>query len=190
MKESKKILIGLAVVGTICLCMVGVGYFGLREFGKRVENMASGDPTAVAQMREKIADFDVPPGYRASGMPLVVYDTIALMPEESLKPRIIMMQYSTLTNASREEIERGLRQAAEQQSQKSGISMQVVDSFETTVRGETVTVTVSEGGNQELVMRQWITIFEGNNGPVIFMAQGIAEYWDDQLLKDFLSSIR
>ena len=190
MKESKKILIGLAVVGTICLCMVGIGFFGLREFGKRVENMASGDPTAVAQMREKIADFDVPPGYRVTGMPLVVYDMIMLMPDQSSGPIITLMQYSNVTNMNREELEQGLRQAAEQQSQKPGTSMQVVDSFETTVRGETVTVTVSEGSNQGLVMRQWITIFEGNNGPVIFMAQGIADYWDDQLLKDFLSSIR
>ena len=55
MKESKKILIGLAVVGTICLCMVGVGFFGLREFGKRVGNLASGDPTAGAQMQDNIA---------------------------------------------------------------------------------------------------------------------------------------
>ncbi len=190
MKESKKILIGLAVVGSICLCMVAVGFFGLREFGKRVGSMASGDPTAVAQMQDKIADFDVPPGYRATGMPLVIYDAVMLMPEQSSGPMIMLMQYSRVTNANREEIEQGLRQAAEQQSQQPGTSMQVVDSFETVVRGDTVTVTVSEGSSQGLVMRQWITIFDGNNGPVIFMAQGIAEYWDDQLLKDFLSSIR
>ncbi len=190
MKESKKLLIGFAVVGAICLCMVGIGFFGLREFGKRVGNMASGDPTAVAQMQEKIADFDLPPGYKATGMPLVIYDAIMLIPEQSSGPMIMLMQYNGVTSGNREEIEQGLRQAAEQQSQQSGTSMQVVDSFETVVRGETVTVTVSEGSNQGLAMRQWITIFDGNNGPVIFMAQGIAEYWDDQMVKDFLQSIR
>lgn len=190
MSESRKLLIGFAVVGVICCCMAGVGFWGLREFGNRVENMANGDPTAVAQMQEKIADFDVPPGYQPMAMSMLIYDTVTLLPQESNGPMIILMQYSTLTSASREEIEQGLRQAAEQQSQQSGTSMQVVDSFETTIRGETVTVTVSEGNAQGLTMRQWIAIFEGNKGPVIFMAQGIAEFWDDQILNDFLQSIR
>lgn len=190
MSESRKLLIGFAVVGAICFCMAGIGFFGLREFGKRFESMANGDPTAVAQMREKIADFDVPPGYRTTGMPMVIYDAIMLMPEQTSGPMIILMQYSGVTTASREEMEQSLRQAAEQQSRQSGTPMQVVDSFETVIRGETVTVTVSEGSTQGLVLRQWITIFEGNNGLVIFMAQGIAQQWDEQLLNDFLQSIR
>jgi hypothetical protein len=170
--------------------MAGIGYWGVREFSNRVEGMANGDPTAVAQMQEKIADFDVPPGYRTMALSMVIYDTVTLVPEETSGPMIILMQYNSLTPANREEIERGLRQAAEQQGQGSGVSMQVVDSFETVIRGDTVTVTVSEGNGQGLTMRQWITIFEGNNGPVIFMAQGIAQQWDEQVLNDFLRSIR
>lgn len=191
MSESKKLLIAFGVVGVICCCMAGIGYWGLREFGNRVENMANGDPTAVAQIQEKIADFDVPPGYQTMAMSMLIYDVISLAPDESNSgPMIILMQYNGSLTADREQMEQSLREAAEQQSRQSGVSMQVVDSFETVIRGDTVTVTVSEGNAQGLVMRQWIAIFEGNNGPVIFMAQGIANLWDDQMLNDFLRSIR
>jgi hypothetical protein len=191
MKESKKLLIGFAVMGVICCLMAGVGYWGLRQFGRRVENMANGDPTTVAQIQEKIADFDAPPGYRTMAMSMFIYDTVYLTPEDAGgAPTIMLMQYSTLTSANREQLEQGLREAAQEQSQQPGVSTQVVDSFEAVVRGETVTVTVSESNTQGFIFRQWLTIFEGNNGPVIFMAQGFAQEWDDQLLKDFLQSIR
>jgi len=154
MSESKKLLIGFGIVGVLCCCMAGIGYWGLREFGNRVENMANGDPTAVAQIQGKIADFDVPPGYRTMGLSMFIYDVISLVPDESSGgPMIMLMQYSGTTSANREQIEQSLREAAQQQGQRSGVSMQVVDSFETVIRGDTVTVTVSEGSAQGLVMR-------------------------------------
>ena len=68
--------------------------------------------------------------------------------------------------------------------------MEVVDSFETEIRGDTVTVTVSEGGFQGIVIRQWLTLFDGNNGLVILLVQGPAETWDDAMLKEFIASIK
>ena len=191
MSESKKLLIGFGIVGVLCCCMAGIGYWGLREFGNRVENMANGDPTAVAQIQGNIADFDVPPGYRTMAMSMFIYDMVSLAPNNGRSgTTIILMQYNSSIPTNREEMEQSLREVVQQQNRQSGVSMQVVDSFETVIRGDTVTVTVSEGSTQGLVMRQWITIFEGNNGPVIFMAQAIANLWDDQMLNDFLRSIR
>lgn len=188
MSEGKKLLIGFAVVSGICLCMAIVAFFGLRQFGQQVDNMVSGDPTAVAQAQENIADFDIPPGYRSMTMSMFIYDMITLMPEDN-RPMIMLMQYSGMTS-NREQMERELRQAVQQQSPQPGISMQVVDEFETTIRGKTVIISISEGNAQNLVMRQWIAVFEGNNGLVVFMAQGVADAWDDELLLDFLASIR
>ena len=68
--------------------------------------------------------------------------------------------------------------------------MQVVDTQEVIIRDQTVTATISEGQYQTLVMRQWSTVFEGNKGPTILMAQGTTSEWDDQLLEDFIKSIK
>lgn len=189
MSESRKLLIGFAVVGVICCCMAGVSFWGLSRLGSQMQDLTGGDPTAIARVQEKIADFETPPGYRPMAMNLFLYDTLYLMPESDAGPTIMMMQYNAFGSGNREQIEQGLRQAAEQQSSQPGLSMRVVDSFETEIRGETVTVTVSEGGTQGFVMRQWITLFDGNNGLVILMVQGPVETWDDRMLEDFIASI-
>jgi hypothetical protein len=68
--------------------------------------------------------------------------------------------------------------------------MKLVDSYETVIRGETVAVNVSEGDYQGIAIRQLTTIFKGNNGPTILLIQSAADYWDEQLVTDFIASIR
>jgi len=192
MTESKKLLIGFGVVGLLCLCIAGAAFFGFREFGRRMESVVNGDPANLEKAQEKIAGFDVPPGYKPIAMSLVVYDMVTLTPDSASGPgaTIIMMQYNGLSSASDKQIEEQLRQAADQQGGQGGASMQVVDSFESEIRGETVTVTVSEGAYQSFTMRQLTTIFKGNNAPTILLIQGPVEYWDEQLVNDFIKSIR
>lgn len=191
MSESKKLLIGFVIVGMICCCMVGISFWGFRQFEKQVENISNGnDPDAVAKMQEKIVEFDVPPDYQPMAMSMVIYDMVYLTPSNSSEPMIILMQYNTVTATSREQMERSLRQAAEQQGTQPGTAMEVVDSFNTVIRGETVTITVSEGNTSGFSLRQWITVFEGNNGLVLMMIQGPVEGWNDQLVETFIKSIK
>ena len=191
MSESKKLLIGFAIVGVICICIAGVTFFGFRILGSRFEDMANGEPTSVARAQEKIAEFDIPPGYEPMAMSMFVYDMIYLTPADSeYDPMIMLMQFSRATAGDPEQMAEQLRQAAEQQTDQPGLSMEMVDSFEEVIRGQTVTVTVSEASYQGFTMRQWVTIFQGNKGPVILMIQGIAETWDEQLVDDFIKSIR
>lgn len=190
MSESRILLIAFGVLGVICCCMAGTVFWSMGRLGNQMQNMAEGNPTSIAQVKEKIAEFEPPPGYRPMAMNLIVYDALYLMPDSSSGPTIMLMQYRMLGSADREQLEQGLRQAAEQQNSQPGLSMKVVDSFETEIRGDMVTVTVSEGTFQGFIMRQWITIFEGNNGPVVMMVQGPAEMWDDAMLVDFIASIK
>ena len=191
MSESKKLLIGFAVVGVICVCIAGISFLGLRTLGNRFEDMTNGEPTSVARAQEKIAEFDIPPGYEPMALSMFVYDMISLTPIDSENdPMIMLMQFNKSTSRDPEQMEEQLKQAAEQQSGRPGMSMQVVDTFEEVIRGETVTVTVSEANYQDFVFRQWMTIFQGNKGPVILMIQGPARTWDDQLVDDFIKSIK
>ena len=190
MSESKKLWIGLGVVLVLCCCTAGMAYFGLRQFGKGIQNAANGDPTSVAQIQVQIAGFDIPPGYQPFAMHIFNYDMVTLAPENSGGGMMIMLiQLHGLGAASREQTELQLRQIAAQQNSQPGTSMQVVDTHEEVIRGETVTVTVSEGQYESLTMRQWTTIFAGNKGPTMLMVQGAVESWDDQLLEDFIKSI-
>ena len=192
MSESKKLLIAFAVVGVICICIAGISFVAFRSFGKGIENAVSGDPTSVAKAQEKIAEFDIPPGYEPTAMSMFVYDMVFLTPatDSGNDPTIMMMQYSKFASGDSEQMEEQLKQAAEQQTNQPGLSMEVVDSFEETIRGQTVTVTVSESRYQGFTMRQWITYFQGNNGLVILMIQGPSSTWDDQLVDDFIKSIK
>jgi hypothetical protein len=191
MSESRKLLIGFAVVGVICCCLAGIALWGMSRIGNQVQNIADSDPTAIAQIQGKIAEFDIPPGYQPAAFSMLIYDTVVLNPTvPDGRPTIILMQYNTIGNVSREQMEQSLRQAAEQQSSQPGLSMQVVDSFETVIRGETATVTVSEGGTEGFTLRQWMTLFDSNNGLVILLAQGAVETWDDRMLEEFIASIK
>ena len=78
MNESKKLLIGFGVVLAVCACTAGVAFFAFREFGKRVGNAFSGDPTSVARIQAEIAQFEIPPGYETVAINMFNYDMVTL----------------------------------------------------------------------------------------------------------------
>ena len=190
MKESKKLLIGFGIVAVLCCCAAGISFFAFREFGKRMANAVSTDPASVEQAKKNIAEFDVPEGYTPTVMSFLVYDMITLVPEGSDSDMTIMlMQSSGILSGDPEQMKEQLRQAAQQQGKQPGASMQLVETRDEVIRGETVTVTISESQYQSFTIRQWMTVFTGNKGPTILMIQGAAKSWDDELIADFIKSI-
>jgi len=191
MSESKKLLIGFGIIIVICCCTAGIAFFAFRLFGNRMESAVKGNPTSVAKAKEDIADFDIPAGYKPMSFNFLTYNMITLNPETSGSGMTIMlMQYTGVVSGSSEQMEEQLRRTIAQQNNQPGTSMTIVDTHEEVIRGQTVTVTVSEGRYQSFTMRQWSTVFKGNKGPTILMIQGIAETWDGQLLDDFIKSIK
>ncbi len=191
MNESKKLLIGFGVVLALCCFTAGIFYFTVREFGSRMKNAVNGDPTSVARAQAEIAEFDIPSGYKPIAINMLNYNLITLNPDSSNRDMMIMlMQYTGLISGNSEQMEERLRQAVSQQNNQPGASMNVVDTQEVIIRNQTVTVTISEGQYQTFTMRQWSTVFEGNKGPTILMVQGAVKTWDDQLLENFIKSIK
>lgn len=187
--ETKWMMIAFAVVTLLCICMIGGTYLSGRVLTERMGNMIEGEPTSMAEMRERIVEFDVPPGYKVSAIPMIVYEMVMIEPDETSGPIIVLMQYPTLDIDDEEAVKEGLQQAAETQNSQ-GISFKEVGSFDTNIHGELSTVIVSEGNYRDLVMRRWMTVFHGNQGPVILMVQGLVNEWDEDLLRDFIRSIR
>jgi hypothetical protein len=186
---NRNLLIGIAAVGALCLCAGIAGFFVLRELGTRVTQSFKTDPTEVSKISGKIAQFDIPAGYKASmAMSLLNYDTVILSPSNGQTDEMIMlMQMNGVAAPDPAQMQRTL----EQQSGQSGNNTKVVDSYVTTIRGEQTTVTVQESdSSQGYVLRQLIAIFKGNNGAAILMIQGNKNTWDQNLADQFIASIR
>lgn len=191
MQESKKLLIGLGIISIICCCIAAVAYFAFRKIGTRLQSAVNGDPTSVARVQQDIAEFEIPEGYQPFALNMFNYDMLTLTPVSAQSGMTIMlMQYTGVTAGNSEQMEEQLRRAISQQGGQAGTNMKLVDTYEETIRGQTVTVSVSEGQFQSFTMRQWSTVFQGNKGPTIVMVQGITDGWDDQLLDDFIKSIK
>lgn len=189
MSEAKWMTVGFVAIGALCCCMAVAAIFGGRLYADRMTNMVEGEPTSIAEIQSRIVKFDTPPGYSVSAIPMFVYDMVMITPDETRGPVILLMQYSTLKEGDQEQVEESLRLTAESQNSQ-GISFKEVGSFEVTIRDETSTVIVSEGDLDGFVMRRWMTVFNGNNGPVILMIQGSDSSWDEDVLRDFIVSIR
>ncbi|MBI5351121.1 MAG: hypothetical protein HZB50_00620 [Chloroflexi bacterium] len=191
MNESKKLLIGFGVILVICCCTAGIAFFAFRQFSTRMESGVNGNPTSVAKAKAEIADFDIPSGYAPVTFNFFTYNMITLNPDTSSSGMMIMlMQYTGVISGNSDQMEEQLRRSLAQQNNQPGTSMTVVDTHEEVIRGQTVTVTISEGRYESFTIRQWSTVFKGNKGPTILMVQGAAETWDDQLLEDFIKSIK
>ncbi len=185
MSESRKLLIGFAIVGMLCCGISVVTLLVFREMGNRTENMINGEPTSVAELRERVVDFDAPPGYETKVMGMFIYDMVILEPVSANGSMILLMQYNSIVSASPAQMEQQLRQGAQQQGGQPG-ALHYVETIEREIRGETVEITVSEGSG----MRQWLAVFEGKKGLTLLMVQGPVESWDDELLDDFIASIK
>lgn len=188
--KSKTVWIVIGVIAGLCLIACVIGFFVFRQVGSKMINT---NPADVATVSDKIAEYDMPPGYQAQmSMSLLVYDMVVLAPSQSSANSmiIIMMQFNSGTNMSREEMQQQMQQAYQQQGGTGGVQMQVVETREETIRGETVTVTISEGTTEGVTIRQWMTVFRGNAGPTVLMIQGAPSDWDDDLITDFIHSIR
>jgi hypothetical protein len=60
-----------------------------------------------------------------------------------------------------------------------------------TIRGHDSQVVTSEAALQgNVAMRRLIAIFPGRGGQVMLMVQGTTDLWDEQLIDNFIKSIR
>lgn len=185
--KNRTVWIIVGVVSVLCIIACAVTFLVLGKMGSDMFNF---NPTDVQAVSDEIAQYDMPPGYKpvmSMSFPSM-YDMVALANDSGTM--IMLMQFTGNMGLSEEQMQEQMRQSFEQQSGQGGVQMQVVETREDTIRGQKVTITVSEGTNQGVTMRQWMTVFAGNGGPTVLMIQGSASNWDDDLITNFIHSIR
>jgi len=192
--KNKWIWIGLGAALLFCLCSLGAAGILFYQIGQRVQAGIGADPESAAKAAHKIADYDLPEGYREQmSMNLFVYSFVMISPETldstSSAPIIMLAQFQA--GADQKQMEEQIRQSFEQQAGNRGQDMHVVEVKRMTLRGEEVDVVIYEGTDQnEFVMRQLITAFPGKDGIAMLMIVGSALSWDQDVIDEFLESIR
>ncbi|MFC1975522.1 hypothetical protein ACFLXQ_03880 [Chloroflexota bacterium] len=195
MSRNTKIIIGV-VVGLVVLCVcLGVEAAVLfRSATPLIQKSVSvsEDPEEIAEIAKDIVDYDLPPGYREQfGMSFFSFDFVGFGPTDSKSPGIMLMQFPNNAGLSQEEMELQMHQSLQQQTGQRDWQMQVVDQLTTTIRDQTVTLTISEGTDDKGEnMRQISGTFEGKNGIVLLMIMGKQQTWDQESIDAFLSSLR
>jgi len=194
--NRKQVFILIGVLALVCLCAAGLGVAGIayigNNFGKAIKN--ADDPANAQKIASSIVDYSIPAGYKQMGMDMFVYKYVMLVPDPEnysvSGPMIILMAYPPNTNLSEKQMQEQLQRTFASQGGKNG-PMQVVEIKTVQIRGKAAQVTVLEGTSKsEYQIRQWLTVFTGKKGLVMLMIQGDSNEWSEQLVNDFIASIK
>ncbi len=193
---SRGVKITLIVVAVVLVvCCLGAIVASL-IVGRFAGQAFTTDPNRARQVGHEIADYTLPAGYseqagmNMAGIRMVVIAQHA-QTQSADEMAIIMMQFPASLNLSPEEMERQIGQQMERQFQRGNEQMQVVGTQPATIKGQTVTLTVSEGtGSSGVTHRQVTGVFPGKDGTAMLMAFGAKDTWNQQALDNFLASIR
>jgi len=196
---SKGVKITLIVVAVVLVvCCVG-GAIVILAGGALVGRFASQaiiqDPEQTAKVGREIVEYTLPPGYReVFAMNMLGIKMVAISEKDFADETmmLMLMQFPTTSNLDQEQMERQMQQAWSQQSQRGNFQMRVVGTQKVTIRGQSVTLTISEGtsGSSDVTMQQVTGVFNGQDGMVMLMAMGDKDRWDQTALDQFLASIR
>jgi hypothetical protein len=194
--NRKQVFTLIGVLAMACLCVAGLGVAGMayvgNNFGKAINNAEN--PANAQKIASSIVDYTVPPGYKQIAMDMFIYKYVMLVPDiensSASSPMIILMAYPPNSNLNEKQMQEQLQRAFASQGGQN-TSMRVVETKTVQIRGKSTKVTVMEGGaTDEYRLRQWLTIFTGKNGLVMLMIQGEINEWQEQLVNDFIASIK
>jgi hypothetical protein len=193
--NRKQLFILLGVLAGLCLCAAGLGFAGLSYLGTSLRQAVANadDPANVQKIASEIADYTPPEGYQQAAMNILMYKYVMLMPDpksHTQGPLIILMAFPASSNLSKEQMQTEMQRTFARQMGQ-GAAMKEVETKTVSIRGKDETVTVLEGTLKNgSLLRQWIAIFDGKNGPILLMIQDNPDRWKDQLVNDFVASIK
>jgi hypothetical protein len=192
MSRGLRVTLVLVAVALFLCCVAGLG---LTLLGTRLAGRAFiTAPQRVHLVGSQIADYTVPSDYEEMfamnlmGVKLVAIGPVA--PTDHFMT-MMLMQFPSGLEISREEMERQVQQALSRQFGLASADMKVVGHQETTIRGETVDLTVRQGttgsGDQ---LRQITGLFQGDGGPAMVIVTGDEAAWDQATVDRFIASIK
>ena len=174
-------IVGIILLG-ICACIGLFIYLG----GRVMQSLVT-DPTEIAQMRQEIAEYDVPEGYTENGMRLFGFKALILSNSSASPESFILMGFPTDTQLTQDEIDKALEQLSQQ---NQNTVWKQVDTLPVTIQGQSVKMIVSEGSVGEFQQRRMQCFWQGKNSMLVLQITGNVDGWDQELVDAFLASIR
>jgi len=189
--NNKWIWIGLGGAILLCCCALVVAGLVFGQIGKRVQEGVKTDPESASQAAHEIADYTLPDGYQEQmAMDIVFYSFVMITPEEGSVARPMIMLAQFQAGMDQQQMEEQMRQSFEQQSGRRGMTLELKEVKEMTIRGEETDVVIYEGTDESgYAMRQLITTFPGKDGTAMLIIMGSPIYWDDEEIELFIESI-
>ncbi|MBN1309927.1 MAG: hypothetical protein JXB30_00815 [Anaerolineae bacterium] len=199
MSRNTKIVLGIiGALVILCVVVIAGAIIAVSVMGESiVENMIIEDPAEVAEAADKIADYELPPGYEERMVMNIIFGKMLLIgPEDqSDKPMITLMQISSIVGSDemdQEQYRQQMQQSMELQASQREMYMQLVDESEVEIAGQEVTLMTYEGDTDYGgTMRQVVSdIFEVNDSLIMLMIMGEIESWPESDLEAFIESIQ
>jgi hypothetical protein len=192
MSRGLRVTLVLVAVALFLCCVAGLGLtlLGTRLMGRAFITA----PERVHSVGSQIADYTVPPGYEEMfAMNFMGIKLVAIGPVAPANDFMIMMlmQFPSGLEISREEMERQVQQALSRQIGLGSADMKTIGHEQATIRGESVDLTVRQGttDNGE-PLRQVSGLFPGDGGPAMLIITGQESAWDQETADRFIESIK
>ncbi|MEO8084300.1 MAG: hypothetical protein ABI780_10790 [Ardenticatenales bacterium] len=194
MTRTTKILLAIGAVCAIGCCGVVavVGYAGMK-IGKGVDL----SPAGAHKTASEIADYTLPEGYSEQMGMAILGMKMALIGQGDIKTSagtsmsIALIELPGDANGANAASD-AIKDSASQQMGGRVKDAHTVDERDVTIRGESATLTISEGsGSGGATMRQATAQFTAKSGhAAMLMAMGPSESWDQAALDAFIASMK
>ncbi len=147
-------------------------------------------PADVANRAAEIAGFTLPEGYQPEmAFEMNGYSVVSYNPGDG-HSHLYLVQAPASEDITPEKLEAMLSQGKTGQTDRT-TRLTVVEKRTATIRGQAVTLVISEGTNSHGdAYRQATTAFQGKRGPAMLVLEEPASRWDDARLNQLIASIQ
>ncbi len=191
MSRNAKIITGIAAALLfVCVCGAVAALGVLGSFGAAIGRAVESDPAQVQTAASRIADFEVPPGYKSeASIDLGGYLFVSYSPGDG-HSHIMFVQAPAAANLDQAALEQYAQQAASSRGYNRHTRSQVIGQQKATIRGQSVTLVVQEGTNSDGEPYRSLTgIFRGKGGPALLSVEAPISGWNQAEVEAFLASI-
>jgi hypothetical protein len=192
MNTLSKIIVGfVAVTIILCLATAAGGFLLLRSGGQLIANHFETKPAKVADVASTIADYRVPAGFGAPYSAHLLGFSLVGYTGNDGHSHIYLAQLPKDFLLDQADFEKQLRQVTPGQGFDRPSDMTVVDQQRATIRGQSVTLLVSQGINSDGdPFREVTAMFEGKGGQVLVVYETPINHWNQAEVDTFLASIQ
>jgi len=190
-KKTQWLWIGLGGAVLFFCCAVAIAFFTFYKIGESVVMGVTTDREAVSRAAHEIVDYELPNGYKELKLlDMVFYSSVSFGPSSTDLGAPIIMLAQFRSGWNEKQIEEQIRTSFEQQYGRRGLTMELKETINMTIRGVETGAAIYEGTEQSgAPVRELITTFPGKNGKAMLIIMGSPNYWDNDEVDLFIESI-